>query len=61
MLNVVDDIHVGNNRWKYTFIDKSEIVVLEVHDYPVHLERVSGDFTPEQVEAVTRYTALVLY
>jgi len=59
MLRVVDDVYDGTGNVRYEFNDGSSVTCKEIHSTrPPSLDRVSGEFTKAQCEAVVAYGRL---
>lgn len=57
-LRVIEDWHVSGNDWRYDLTDGKSVVVREVlNTAPPHLEQVDP-LTPEQIEAIQKYSGL---
>lgn len=49
-------VNVEENIWRYDFSDGSSVEVQEQDTAPPSYVKVSGDFTPERVAAIEKYS-----
>lgn len=58
-ISVVDDVHVGDNKWRIEFNDGSEVVIRDnFNTTPPTYDRVNGVFAANQIAAIEKWSAL---